>query len=718
MAQEIRISLQYQRVPSAEMQESIRSGRSEADQLIAERAHRLFKGIKSNFELKLVYARRAAQNIVADDADLEELKELIRRTNNIADFTFLDDQELESASIHPVPFETYSAQKQGYRGSGSDLRSHTSLSRRNDSSFNLANSQRGHSGSHRSFIRRTAQRSSEFVYDDSAPLLGRPAISTTSIPASDANEPIPDSARTFIEKEFKNVSPGHDAETAKGTEVTPVTGSTLNNQSESDTHASEGHPDAVELSVNDDAPQSAVEEFTKVIEIPPTEEPSEDLKANEPQALPKLHVDVTVVSPESESAFTNIVFTTVDAQTSPGLPIDFDAKLADVLRKIKAPTSILKDTVNRAITTLFEENCITTASATTLPTLQQPQQNVLRRLFRPRQRVVRAPAVQVGNWGDSKPDFKFTSSSVYGGSIDEIMARDDVTTELHGVRFPTVLVDAMAILRTCGLRTKGLFRQSGGAEMVDEMISKINSGQPWSFNPNTPLLTADCIKRFYRMSREPVMTHALYETFHSVADLPTKEAQLRGLQLLVASIPKTNQQLLALFLSFCQEVLGQPLNLMSPYALAVCMGPNLLREGEFDLTGDGGAERLSRARARYAKGVAIIQLCIQDFEHLWDLPSEIAELVRLAEETGSQTSYPGLQFPGVQKRDVGKANVSSWGIHHTSVGTASPQVMSATTSTPHSPVRQVLAVATGAHGARPHGGRRFMRTLFRRRKSL
>ncbi|RKO97064.1 hypothetical protein CAUPRSCDRAFT_11242 [Caulochytrium protostelioides] len=540
MAQEIRISLQYQReyetvllearrtvdreiaqenlrrveqekawklggpgVPSAEMQESIRSGRSEADQLIAERAHRLFKGIKSNFELKLVYARRAAQNIVADDADLEELKELIRRTNNIADFTFLDDQELESASIHPVPFETYSAQKQGYRGSGSDLRSHTSLSRRNDSSFNLANSQRGHSGSHRSFIRRTAQRSSEFVYDDSAPLLGRPAISTTSIPASDANEPIPDSARTFIEKEFKNVSPGHDAETAKGTEVTPVTGSTLNNQSESDTHASEGHPDAVELSVNDDAPQSAVEEFTKVIEIPPTEEPSEDLKANEPQALPKLHVDVTVVSPESESAFTNIVFTTVDAQTSPGLPIDFDAKLADVLRKIKAPTSILKDTVNRAITTLFEENCITTASATTLPTLQQPQQNVLRRLFRPRQRVVRAPAVQVGNWGDSKPDFKFTSSSVYGGSIDEIMARDDVTTELHGVRFPTVLVDAMAILRTCGLRTKGLFRQSGGAEMVDEMISKINSGQPWSFNPNTPLLTADCIKRFYRMSREP-----------------------------------------------------------------------------------------------------------------------------------------------------------------------------------------------------------------------
>lgn len=153
-----------------------------------------------------------------------------------------------------------------------------------------------------------------------------------------------------------------------------------------------------------------------------------------------------------------------------------------------------------------------------------------------------------------------------------------VVVKNYGVRrgrllVPRILVEADAVIRR-DLSAEGLFRVSGSATKLKELLGAINYGE--TVDGSTQDWTG-LVKTFLRELPEPLLTVRLYSAFVQAAQLNNLRNRIRALKLLCLDLPTAHLHVLIHLLSILASVVAYPNNRMTAQTLASIIAPNILR---------------------------------------------------------------------------------------------------------------------------------------------
>ena len=179
---------------------------------------------------------------------------------------------------------------------------------------------------------------------------------------------------------------------------------------------------------------------------------------------------------------------------------------------------------------------------------------------------------------------------------DKIFGTDLTTVAaLSGFAFPRILHEAIVHLHANELRTQGLFRKSGSASRIRDLISKCTvfastrydtgaaEGDRLTFSNYNAHDVAGVIKQWFRELPEALLTKKMSQAFLSCSRLPHPSLQEQGLAMAVALLPGANRDVLQVLLYFLAQIArasettadGEEGNLMTASNLAVIFAPNL-----------------------------------------------------------------------------------------------------------------------------------------------
>lgn len=139
------------------------------------------------------------------------------------------------------------------------------------------------------------------------------------------------------------------------------------------------------------------------------------------------------------------------------------------------------------------------------------------------------------------------------------------------------------------LETEGLFRRSASVQLVKELQSKYNQGQPVDFHGDVHL-AAVLLKTFLRELEEPLMTFDLYDEITQFQSMSKEERPRQVKILILEKLPEDNYQILKYIVQFLSKVMDRSdLNKMTSSNLAVVFGPNLVwaQAGQLSLSAIG-----------------------------------------------------------------------------------------------------------------------------------
>jgi hypothetical protein len=128
------------------------------------------------------------------------------------------------------------------------------------------------------------------------------------------------------------------------------------------------------------------------------------------------------------------------------------------------------------------------------------------------------------------------------------------------------------------LKTEGIFRLSGSANVINEYKRKFDAGEPVDF-----MKESDChavtgiIKLYLRELPEPLLTFDLHPYFMAMDGCKEKAMRLRFTRYLISRLPPLNRATLKRLMGFLVKVSKHAdVNKMALHNLATVFGPNLL----------------------------------------------------------------------------------------------------------------------------------------------
>merc|ERR1712170_281536 len=130
------------------------------------------------------------------------------------------------------------------------------------------------------------------------------------------------------------------------------------------------------------------------------------------------------------------------------------------------------------------------------------------------------------------------------------------------------------------LETEGIFRKSGNASQIKELMAKINNGERIVFSQGDVHIAAVILKTFLKELEEPLLTFGLYENIVSIEAVP-KDDRLVIIKSILEQLPPQNYVVLQHLVEFLSLVSDRScLNKMNEKNLALVFGPNLARPRE------------------------------------------------------------------------------------------------------------------------------------------
>lgn len=204
----------------------------------------------------------------------------------------------------------------------------------------------------------------------------------------------------------------------------------------------------------------------------------------------------------------------------------------------------------------------------------------------------------------------------FGVHLDDLEC--DYSENEFALRIPALVRSSIAYLQENGLNTSGLFRVAGSAKRV-ETLKKV-----WESKYEHPDGAVDytgynvhdvaaVLKSFFRELPEPLLGARLYKAFLAASKIKEKVEQLCCFRYLMTLLVPSHRHVAEGLLRFLKkvsehsedfkkadgtEVKG---NLMNSTNLAVCFGPNILRERHSE-PGDSTPMKRSHSRIPSANG--------------------------------------------------------------------------------------------------------------------
>ncbi|PNF26991.1 Rho GTPase-activating protein 1 [Cryptotermes secundus] len=202
------------------------------------------------------------------------------------------------------------------------------------------------------------------------------------------------------------------------------------------------------------------------------------------------------------------------------------------------------------------------------------------RLLQKTSRVVQLPSVPQQNAKFHTP----IQTQQFGVSLQFIKDNN------NGEVIPPVVRQCVEFLsQPDALETEGLFRRSASVQLVKELQSKYNQGQPVDFHGDVHL-AAVLLKTFLRELEEPLMTFDLYDEITQFQSMSKEERPRQVKILILEKLPEDNYQILKYIVQFLSKVMDRSdLNKMTSSNLAVVFGPNLVwaQAGQLSLSAIG-----------------------------------------------------------------------------------------------------------------------------------
>lgn len=147
--------------------------------------------------------------------------------------------------------------------------------------------------------------------------------------------------------------------------------------------------------------------------------------------------------------------------------------------------------------------------------------------------------------------------------------------------------------------------------LADQFLTRKRTRFEYDENPHN---VASTVKKLIRNIPDALLTYQLYEQFVSVWRLPSRDAQVHYLQLLLEKLPDLHKHVLAMLTYHLSLVVKHSvLNKMSAHNLAIVFGPTLLR-----------TESVTTANiTNLEAGSYVVELIISHGAHLFTEPHQL-----------------------------------------------------------------------------------------------
>lgn len=181
--------------------------------------------------------------------------------------------------------------------------------------------------------------------------------------------------------------------------------------------------------------------------------------------------------------------------------------------------------------------------------------------------------------------------------LETMMSRLDADGEEYW-GLPYVLRVCVRAIETWGLDAEGVYRESGERAEVDALVAAFEGSKEASELAQRVMdldagpddgdgltnwdlfAVADCLKRWLRDLPDALITQELYDELMAVAEDATDEPESldEGLRAVLLKLPECNRIALKFLCAHLADVADhEEANKMSPYNLAVCITPNIVR---------------------------------------------------------------------------------------------------------------------------------------------
>ena len=163
----------------------------------------------------------------------------------------------------------------------------------------------------------------------------------------------------------------------------------------------------------------------------------------------------------------------------------------------------------------------------------------------------------------SNPDYQVSKlpTQQFGASLEWIRVNN------NDQLIPPIMNICMDFLsKPDNLETEGIFRKSGNASQIKELMAKINNGERIVFSQGDVHIAAVILKTFLKELEEPLLTFKLYENIISIESVP-KDDRLVIIKSILEQLPPQNYVVLQHLVEFLSLVSILHENFAKPFKL-------------------------------------------------------------------------------------------------------------------------------------------------------
>jgi Rho GTPase-activating protein 1 len=153
-----------------------------------------------------------------------------------------------------------------------------------------------------------------------------------------------------------------------------------------------------------------------------------------------------------------------------------------------------------------------------------------------------------------------------GAAVNQVLVESKLPTQQFGASLEWIKNNnndqlIPPIMNTCmdylakpdNLETEGIFRKSGNAAQIKELMAKINNGERIVFSDGDVHIAAVILKTFLKELEEPLLTYDLFNHLVSVDALP-KEDRVPIIKTILEKLPHHNYVVLKHLVEFLSLV--------------------------------------------------------------------------------------------------------------------------------------------------------------------
>nr|XP_031860486.1 uncharacterized protein CI109_004097 [Kwoniella shandongensis]KAA5527558.1 hypothetical protein CI109_004097 [Kwoniella shandongensis] len=170
--------------------------------------------------------------------------------------------------------------------------------------------------------------------------------------------------------------------------------------------------------------------------------------------------------------------------------------------------------------------------------------------------------------------------SMFGRPLPEQVSAD-------GTPVPVIVTKCISAVEAVGMEYEGIYRKTGGSSQSKQITQLFERGDYDSFDLadvesfNDISSVTSVLKTYFRSLPNPLLTHALHESFVTAASIRDTNNKHSALCALLKELPKEHYNTLKALMLHLNRVTAQSsVNLMTSQNLGVVFGPTLMRSAD------------------------------------------------------------------------------------------------------------------------------------------